>query len=250
MRQHSPVKTVCATALAVAAAATALDAQYSLTVNRDRLINAANEPQNWLLMNGDYGSTRYSRLTQIDRGNVGGLRMVWALALGGMQDTGRNGPESEVNPLVDNGFLYTSDGWGTVYKIDARNPNYGEFVWIADPGVDHEGNTSRTRGIALWEDRVLANLPDGRVISIDRGNGEIVWDVEVAGANEFGRRERFLTAPIAVDGKVLVHNGAGDGGTRGWVAALDVDTGQELWRWYVVPEPGQPGSEKIGRAHV
>ena len=243
MRQHSLLKTVCASALAVAVAVITLDGQYSLTVNRDRLINAQNEPQNWLLMNGDYTSTRYSRLTQIDRDNVDDLRMVWALAIGGMQDTGRNGPENELNPLIDNGFMYTSDGWGTVYKIDARNPNYGQFVWIADPGVDHEGNTSRTRGIALWEDRVLTNLPDGRVISIDRDNGEIVWDEEIAGTNEFGRRERFLTAPVVIDGKVIVHNGAGDGGTRGWVAALDVYTGQELWRWYVVPEPGQPGSE-------
>ncbi|MCH7747199.1 MAG: PQQ-binding-like beta-propeller repeat protein [Acidobacteria bacterium] len=243
MRQHSPAKTLLACALVVGAAAITLHGQYSLTVNKDRLLNAQNEPQNWLIMNGDYTSTRYSKLTQINRDNVRDLRMVWALALGGMQDTGRNGPESEVNPLIDNGFMYTTDGWGTVYKIDARNPDYGDFVWIADPGVDHEGNSSRSRGIALWEDKVLANLPDGRVIAIDRDNGEIVWDVEIAGTNEFGRRERFLTAPLVVDGKVIIHNGAGDGGTRGWVAALDVETGDELWRWYAVPEPGQPGSE-------
>ena len=243
MRQHAPTRTLLACALVVGAAAITLDGQYSLTVNQDRLINAQNEPQNWLLMNGDYGSTRYSRLTQINRDTVGDLRMVWALALGGMQDTGRNGPENEVNPLIDNGFMYTSDGWGTVYKIDARQPDRGDYVWIADPGVDHEGNTSRTRGIALWEDKVLANLPDGRVIAIDRDNGEILWDVEVAGTTEFGSRERFLTAPLVADGKVLVQNGAGDGGTRGWVAALDVETGDELWRWYTIPEPGQPGSE-------
>ena len=243
MHQHAPTRTLLACALVVGAAAITLDGQYSLTVNQDRLINAQNEPQNWLLMNGDYGSTRYSRLTQINRDTVGDLRMVWALALGGMQDTGRNGPENEVNPLIDNGFMYTSDGWGTVYKIDARQPDRGDYVWIADPGVDHEGNTSRTRGIALWEDKVLANLPDGRVIAIDRDNGEILWDVEVAGTTEFGRRERFLTAPLVADGKVLVQNGAGDGGTRGWVAALDVETGDELWRWYTIPEPGHPGSE-------
>ena len=243
MRQHSPTRTLLGCALVIVAAAVTLDGQYSLTVNRERLINAQNEPQNWLLMNGDYGSQRYSKLTQINRDTVGNLRMVWALALGGMQDTGRNGPESEVNPLIDNGFMYTTDGWGTVYKIDARQPDRGDFAWIADPGVDHEGNVSRTRGIALWEDKVLANLPDGRVIAISRDDGEIVWDVEVAGTTEFGGRERFLTAPLVADGKVLVQNGFGDGGTRGWVAALDVATGDELWRWYVVPEPGQPGSE-------
>ena len=101
---------VCASL--VAAGALVFAADYTLTVNRDRLVNASNEPQNWLLMNGDYGATRYSRLTQINRDNVKNLRMVWALALGGMQDVGQNGPENEVNPLIDNGFMYTTDGWG------------------------------------------------------------------------------------------------------------------------------------------
>jgi glucose dehydrogenase len=161
-------------------------AEYKLTVSRERLVNAQNEPQNWLMMNGDYGATRYSRLTQINRDNVKNLRMVWALALGGMQDVGQNGPEEEVNPLIDNGFMYTTDGWGTVYKIDVRNPGKGEFVWVCDPGVRHEGNVSRTRGIALWEDKVIANLPDGRVIAIDRDSGEIVWDKKIAVPNAAG----------------------------------------------------------------
>ena len=232
-------------ALAVAAGSVTLPAQYSLTVNKDRLINAQNEPQNWLLMNGDYGSLRYSKLTQINRENVKNLRMVWAMALGGMQDVGQNGPENELNPLIDNGFMYTSDGWGTIYKIDARNPGRGSFVWIADPGVQHEGNVTRTRGIALWEDKVIANLPDGRVIAVNRDNGEIVWDKKITTKNEFGNQERFLTAPLVADGKVLVQNGAGDGGTRGWVAALDVKDGKELWRWYTVPKPGRPGQRNL-----
>src|SRR5262245_5990698 len=94
-------------ASAAAIAASAFAAEYKMTVNRDRLINAQNEPQNWLMMNGDYGSMRYSKLTQINRDTVKNLRMVWALALGGMQDIGQNGPENEVNPLIDNGFMYT-----------------------------------------------------------------------------------------------------------------------------------------------
>ena len=218
-------------------------AQFKITVNKDRLITAQNEPQNWLLMNGDYASQRYSRLTQINRSTVKDLRLAWALALGGMQDVGNNGPESQVNPLIDNGFMYTTDGWGTVYKIDARQPNKGEFVWVANPRVTHAGNVSRSRGIALWEDLVLANLPDGRVIAINRDTGAIVWDKAIATKNEFGGIERFYTAPLVADGKVLIQNGAGDGGTRGWVAALDVRSGNELWRWYSVPKPGDPGSE-------
>src|SRR6201993_4699343 len=179
-------------------------AQYTMTVNKDRLVNAQNEPQNWLMMNGDYGSQRYSKLSQINRDNVKSLRMVWALALGGMQDIGQNGPENELNPLIDNGFMYTSDGWGTIYKIDARDGNRGQFVWVTDPGVKHQGNVSRTRGVALWEDLVIANLPDGRVIAINRNTGEIVWDKMVAGTNEFGTKEKFVTAPITAEDKVLI----------------------------------------------
>ena len=248
MRQHhTPTLRLAFAALvgssAVALVVTTVGAQYSMTVNKDRLVNAQNEPQNWLMMNGDYGSTRYSKLSQINRENVKSLRLVWAMALGGMQDVGQNGPEAEIHPLVDNGFLYTSDGWGTIYKLDARNPNKGDFVWVTDPGVKHQGNLPRTRGIALWEDLVIANLPDGRVIAVNRNNGEIVWDKMVATTNEFGSKERFNAAPITAEGKVIVANGAGDAKTRGWIAALDARSGKELWRWYVVPKPGDPGSE-------
>jgi alcohol dehydrogenase (cytochrome c) len=231
-----------ASALALIATTPAA-AQYKANVSRERLLNADSEPQNWLMMNGDYASWRYSKLTQINRDNVKNLRLVWAMALGGMQDLGQNGPENEVNPLIDNGFMYTTDGWGTIYKIDARDPNKGEFVWVSNSGVRHEGNVPRSRGIALWEDKVIANLPDGRVIALNRDSGEIIWDKQVAKANEFGHREKFFTAPLVAEGKVIVANGAGDGLTRGWLAALDAKTGDELWRWYAVPKPGEPGSE-------
>src|SRR5881392_334009 len=188
-------------AAVLAAGAVLFAADYTLTVNRDRLINAQNEPQNWLLMNGDYGSTRYSKLTQINRDTGKNLRMVWTMALGGMQDVGQNGPENEVNPLIDNGFMYTTDGWGTIYKIDARDGDRGKFVWVTDPGVQHEGNASRSRGIALWQDRVLANLPDGRVIAINRDNGEIVWDKKIAVKTELGGSEKFFTAPVVAEGR-------------------------------------------------
>src|SRR5262249_56538710 len=87
---HHRVGTIArATLLGVslaALAASAFAAEYKMTVNKDRLINAQNEPQNWLMMNGDYGSTRYSKLTQINRDNVKNLRLVLAPALRGMQD--------------------------------------------------------------------------------------------------------------------------------------------------------------------
>ena len=181
---------VFAGGLVFALAVTAF-AQYNMTVNKDRLINAANEPQNWLMMNGDYGATRYSKLSQINRDNVKNLRMVWAMAIGGMQDVGQNGPENEVNPLIDNGYMYTTDGWGTVYKIDVRSGDQGKFLWVSDMGVQHEGNVPRSRGIALWEDKVVTNLPDGRVVALNRENGEILWDAYLL----YGADARWDDAP-------------------------------------------------------
>ena len=81
MRQHFRLNRLLACAAVIAALAITVEGQYSLTVNFDRLINAGNEPQNWLHMNGNYEATRYSKLTQINRENVADLQMVWALAL-------------------------------------------------------------------------------------------------------------------------------------------------------------------------
>src|SRR5262252_6967130 len=134
------MRLVLSFALAAAVATAVVFGQTSATVSTARLINAQNEPQNWLMMNGDYGSTRYSKLTQINKDNVKDLRMVWAMALGGLQDVGQNGPENEVNPLIDNGMMYTTDGWGTLYKIDVREPDHAQFVWVTDPAVKHQGN--------------------------------------------------------------------------------------------------------------
>jgi len=66
-----------------------------------------------------------------------------------------------------------------------------------------------------------------------------------AGRRQDGVRQgrEFLTAPLVAEGKVIVQNGAGDGGTRGWVAALDARTGSELWPWYGRPQARRPGSE-------
>src|SRR3979490_3192209 len=103
VRHHPPTLSLAFALVsmsAVALAVATVAAQYTMTVNKDRLVNAQTEPQNWLMMNGDYGSTRYSKLAQINRENVKTLRMVWALALGGMQDVGQNGPENELNTLI------------------------------------------------------------------------------------------------------------------------------------------------------
>ena len=228
----------------VALSAPAFAAEYKMTVNQDRLIHADREPQNWLMMNGDYGSTRYSKLCPVNRDNVKNLHMVWAMALRGMQDIGQNGPENEVNPLIDNGFMYTSDGWGTVYKIDVRSGDHGEFVWIADPGASSTRATSRRPAASRCGKTSSSTIfPDGRVIAINRDSGEIM--VGQAGG-EAQRVQQQGALPLRADRRRRQNDHRERlrrRRTRGWIAALDAKTGNELWRWYVVPKPGDPGSE-------
>ena len=248
MRAHTRILTTLAGVVAGTALVVGQGQGYKITVSQDRLINAQNEPQNWLLMNGDYGSTRYSKLTQINRDNVKNLRMVWAMALGGMQDVGQNGPENEVNPLIDNGFMYTTDGWGTVYKIDARNPDRGKFVWMADAARAARGQRAahaRHRALGGPGRRQPAGRPRhrdqprqrrDRLGQEDRRQERVRRPGEVSHGAARRRRQgaSSRTAPATR-------------GTRGWVAALDVKTGNELWRFYTVPKPGDPGSETLER---
>src|SRR4029077_19631859 len=81
-------------------------------VTYERLLNP--EPQNWLTHHRDYGSQRHSPLNTINATNVKNLKLLFAVSLGGKSV----GESLEATPLVDDGFMYTVDSWGVVYKID------------------------------------------------------------------------------------------------------------------------------------
>jgi alcohol dehydrogenase (cytochrome c) len=105
--------------------------------------------------------------------------MVWALALAACRTSGRTARER--GESADRQRLHVHDRrLGHGLQDRRAQPDKGEFVWVCDPGRHAQGKRPRTRGIALWEDLVLANLPDGRVIAINRDNGEIVWDKKIA----------------------------------------------------------------------
>jgi alcohol dehydrogenase (cytochrome c) len=202
-------------------------------VTQQRLVNSDREPQNWLHA----------------LGNSRNLKVAFAVGIGG---TG--GPQGTIDiqgsPIVDDGMMYVSDGFGSVYKIDVRNPRQGLILWTADSGLDRTANASpRNRGLAVWGNTVVNNLLDGRLITVNRDTGEIVLDKQVAGRNEFDIAEQFTAAPLVVDGKAIVGQSRGDAGTRGWIASIDLRDGKELWRTYMVPGPGEPGHETWKDGH-
>ncbi len=211
-------------------------------VTPERLVNAASEPQNWLTVHQQYNSNRYSTLDAVNRDTVKDLHLAFAFPIA--QPVGSVSPDNEATPLVDSGMMYLSDGWGVVYKVDVTNGRRGMIVWKYDPAVEKEGeDRSRNRGVALLGNSVVNNTVDGRVFALSRDTGEMLWENQLGRQNEFDVGEKFTTAPLAVEDKILVGQSAGDWGTRGWLAAVNAETGEQVWRTYTIPAPGEPGSE-------
>ena len=203
-------------------------------VTPDRLVNADKEPQNWLMNHRTYDAQRYSPLDKVNKDNVKSLKLAYALAIGG---TAAN-ENLQSTPLAEDGFLYIVDQWGVVYKIDVRSGDMGRIVWRMDPG--QEKLPLSNRGAALLGDLVIstANYP-ARVIATNKDNGKVVWETNLHDQPDV----QITAAPLAVKEKVIVGAAGGDRGVRDWIAALDGASGKIIWRKYVIPAPGEPGSE-------
>src|SRR5882672_6666634 len=204
-------------------------------VTVERLNNPDKEPQNWLMNHRTYDAQRYSPLDRINKTSVKGLRLAYAVAIGG---TSAN-ENLESTPLAEDGFLYVVDQWGVVYKIDGRSGDAGRIVWRMDPG--QEKAPLSNRGAALWGNLVVsvASYP-ARVIATDKDTGKVAWETNVAD----GQADLQLTAaPLAVKDKIVVGAAGGDRGVRDWIAGFDAKTGKLAWKKHVVPAPGEPGSE-------
>ena len=199
----------------------------------DRLRDAAGEPRNWLTYSGTYFSQRHSELEQVTPDNVGDLALQWvyqAPVMGTWQAT----------PIVVDGVMYLTQRPNDIVALDART---GRVYWIYryPTPADHRACCqANNRGVAVLGDKVFMATLDAHVVAVDATTGAELWDTEVADKN---LAYAFTLAPLAVDGKVLVGSTGGDQGIRGFVAALDAETGEEVWRFHTIPGPGEPGHE-------
>ena len=191
------------------------------------------EPQNWLMNHHDYASHRFSSLDHVNKGNIKSLKLAFAVPIGGA-----SGNEYiEATPLVDDGFMYLTDVWGVVYKIDLHAGKAGQVVWKMDPGLQ---KADRNRGVTFWGNLVVSVTgADNRVIATDRDSGRVIWEKQLADQPDM----EFTAAPLAVKDALLVGASGGDNGVRDWLAALNPKTGEIIWKTFMVPAAGEPGSE-------
>ncbi|PPQ27553.1 pyrroloquinoline quinone-dependent dehydrogenase [Rhodopila globiformis] len=212
-------------------------------VTPQRLMNPDKEPQNWLMVNKDYSSHRYSELDQINKDNVKNLHVAFTVALGGVNGIGfmsLGGHQS--TPLVNDGFMYVVDGFGAVYRIDVRDPMNARITWIMDPGSNKADMfTASNRGVALYKNFVISVTNDCKVNWTKADTGELVKSVQF---DDMVKSHCALTAaPLVIGDKLIVGGSGGDRGARAHIDAFNADTGDHLWRTYTVPAPGEPGSE-------
>ncbi|MBP0111035.1 PQQ-dependent dehydrogenase, methanol/ethanol family [Bradyrhizobium vignae] len=211
-----------------------------------RLLNATQETSNWLHHHRDYTAQRYSPLNQINRDTVKGLHVAWTMALGGIEGGGiwsHGGLEG--TPIVENGFMYVTDGWGSVYKIDLHGGN-GSLVWKMDPKTDHDWAGAiaccgvNNRGAAIWGSVVVSHTLDGRLVATNKEDGKVAWERKVADPD---KGEVITGAPLIVNDMAITGVAGAEYGIRGWIAATDLKSQKEIWRTYTIPGKGEPGNE-------
>ena len=221
------------------AALTAVSLQAQVTF--DRLLHTDREPHNWLTYSGNLSGQRYSPLTQINAGNAKNLELQWVWQAKSVE-------KYEATSIVLDGVLYTiqapnntnnTDGNTQIVALDAAT---GRQFWTFRYNLP---STARTccgrvnRGLAILGDTLYMGTLSSHLIAINARIGTLLWDTTVTTTAGYP----ITSAPFVIKDKVIVGTGGGDGAIRGFIAAFDTKTGKEVWRFYTIPGPGEPGND-------
>ena len=210
----------------------ALSAQTT-DVSYDHLVRADEDPGNWLMHSGQYHSQRFSRLDQINRANVGRLRLSWVRQLPTLGQV-------QTSPLVVDGVMYLTTPENEVYALDAAT---GNVFWTYQHDLSDTLTlccSKQSRGVAMLGDRLYLTTMDAHLIALDAATGSELWDKTMA---DHLAGYSMTAAPLVVKDLIVTGTGGGEYGIRGWVDAYDAETGERRWRANTIPGPGEPGHE-------
>ena len=190
------------------------------------------EPESWLMYRRTYDGLGFSPLRQIDASNVVDLSPAWIFPTDG------NDGDPQAPPIVNGRMMFVT----TAEQVIALHAETGALLWryVHPLPADVRRPHATNRGVALYGDRVYVGTLDARVVALEAATGRVVWKRAIA---DYRRTYYITMAPLVVNGMVMVGTSGGEHGVRGFVTALDAGNGDELWRRYTVPAPGEPGSE-------
>ena len=183
----------------------------------------------WPTYNGDPRGNRYTTATGINKANVARLGPKWVFTIPGAS-------RSQVTPVVVAGIMYVANT-NECYALDAGS---GREIWHykrpKTPAMVNDVN----RGVGVAGDRVFMETDDARVIALNRFTGELLWETTL---DDWRKNYSATSAPLPAGNLIIAGVTGGEHGANGFVAALDQETGKEVWRFWTVPKPGTPGSE-------
>lgn len=204
------------------------------SVTDARLLNAAND-DGWLMYRRDYGSSGYAPFDSINASNVTQLKQAWDWK--SPFDMGHESP-----PIVNGDYLFVTTPKNHLVAFQAST---GKELWRYEHDLSNAGLKTVccdvvNRGVALYADKVYMATLDNHVVALDAKTGKVVWNQNI---HEQDVGYAMTLAPLIVKGKVIVGVSGGEYGARGYVAALDAETGVQVWKQHTVPLPDEPGGD-------
>jgi lanthanide-dependent methanol dehydrogenase len=189
--------------------------------------DARDDPGSWTMPGRDYASTRFSPLDQLNAGNVGKLTLAFTFSTGVLRG-------HEAAPIVADNTLYVITPFpNIVYALDLTQPGAPmKWKFAPKPSSSAQGQACCdvvNRGVVYANGRIYFNTLDDQTIALDAKTGAEIWRVHLG---DITKGETMTMAPLVVGDKVYVGNSGGEYGVRGWLTALDANSGKSLWRAY------------------
>ncbi|WP_157622885.1 PQQ-dependent dehydrogenase, methanol/ethanol family [Solimonas soli] len=212
-------------------------AHAASTIDNAALSNDA-DGTNWAANGRTFSETHFSPLKQITTQNVGQLGLVWALDFDDVWNMA-------TMPVEVDGVVYVAAGYSVIHAVDVRS---GQLLWKYDPKVGEKKMRMAwgIRGLTYWNGKIYAGVQDGRLFALDAKTGTLVWETQTTEPDD----NRYITGAPRVwrgsDGRARViigHGGADFGHVRAYVTTYDAETGQPIWRWWMVPGNPADGFE-------
>lgn len=220
---------------ALGVSASAQNAQFS-PVTEEEMLNP--DPADWLMINRTYDEQRYSPLDQINRENVGDMRMAWSRGLPrGAQET---------TPIVHDGIMYLVQPGAGILAINAATGDQVWEYWRDIPRAAQEfvgaPETARNKNVAIYADMIYYPTPDGYLVALGATDGEMRWETKIFETNGMAEHTGGV---LVADGKVIT-NRTCEQQTGCFISAHDAMTGEEVWKFWNTGEPGSEAAESWG----